>query len=73
MQIFLNDIDEATRFVNDLSNCPYEVDLESGVISIDAKSLLGVITMGINRKLNVVCAADHMPAVKKLIRDYCIA
>jgi len=53
--IMLNSPEDAQEFVNAASRCDYDIDLESGAVAIDAKSLLGVITMGTKRIMRVVC------------------
>ena len=67
-KILLNSPDEVQEFVNAASKCPYDIDLENGSVYIDAKSLLGVLTMGINRKMNVICGSmdeNFLTSVKK--------
>jgi len=67
-KILLNSPDEVQEFVNLASKCPYDIDLEHGSVYIDAKSFLGVLTMGINRKMEVICGTKDekfMSSVKK--------
>ena len=59
LQIMLNSTEDVQEFVNTASRCPFEIDLESGSVYIDAKSFLGVLTMGINRKLEVHCGNNE--------------
>jgi phosphocarrier protein HPr len=52
--IMLNSAEEAQEFVNAASQCNFDIDLYSGSVALDAKSLLGVLTMGTKRILQVV-------------------
>lgn len=47
--------EEVKDFVNKASICPFEIDLQSGNVFIDAKSFLGVLTMAMHRRMEVVC------------------
>ncbi|SDB15712.1 PTS HPr component phosphorylation site [Pseudobutyrivibrio sp. YE44] len=60
-KIRLENTNDAEEFVKAASQCGGDVDLHSGVVYIDGKSLLGVIAMGIKRELNV---SIHDPADK---------
>lgn len=55
--IELTNADDVNEFVSAASKCPYEIDLECGRVYLDGKSLLGVMSMGMNRKLHVI--VDH--------------
>ncbi|SEI37814.1 PTS HPr component phosphorylation site [Lachnospiraceae bacterium A10] len=57
-KILLNSPDDVQEFVKIASQYPFDIDLEHGSVYIDAKSLLGVLTMGINRKLDVICGTQ---------------
>ena len=52
-QILLHDLNDVEEFVETASKSDSEINLESGSVFIDAKSFLGVLTMGVRRKLKV--------------------
>ena len=52
--IELTNADDVNEFVSAASKCPYEIDLECGRVYLDGKSLLGLMSMGMNRKLQVI-------------------
>ncbi len=54
-QIMLDSPEEVKNFVDAASRCPFEIDLTSGNVNIDAKSMLGVMTMDLHRRMDVVC------------------
>ena len=70
--IRLNSAEDAEEFVNAASQCDFEIDLYSGSVALDAKSLLGVLTMGTNRVLEVV-AQKNDPAFYRTASKFVVA
>ncbi|MDD6352109.1 MAG: HPr family phosphocarrier protein [Lachnospiraceae bacterium] len=70
--IRLNSAEDAEEFVNAASQCDFEIDLYSGSVALDAKSLLGVLTMGTNRVLEVV-AQQNDPAFYRKASKFVVA
>ena len=66
--IFLSNPDEAEEFVKEASESHNEINLESGSVAIDGKSLLGVLTMGVHRRLRVNVIGDDRDFVKRISR-----
>ena len=71
-KIRLENTKDAEEFVKAASECGGEVDLHSGVVYIDGKSLLGVLAMGIKREMDVHVSehqanAGFLNAVKKFV------
>ncbi len=58
IKIKLKSIKDVEEFVRIASEYDYDIDLRSGVVFIDAKSFLGVMTMGLEREMYVECAFD---------------
>ncbi|MBQ5431094.1 MAG: HPr family phosphocarrier protein [Lachnospiraceae bacterium] len=54
-RIKLMNTKDAEEFVRIASSYDYDIDLKSGVAYLDAKSLLGVISCGIKREMDVIC------------------
>ena len=54
-QVMLDTPEDVKNFVDAASRCPFEIDLASGNVYIDAKSMLGVMTMALHRRMDVVC------------------
>lgn len=52
-RIMLENAEDAQEFVNAATACGADVDLHSGVVYIDGKSLLGIMAMGIKREMSV--------------------
>ena len=54
-RIKLMNTKDAEEFVRIASSYDYDIDLKSGVAYLDAKSLLGVISCGVKREMEVIC------------------
>ena len=54
-KVVLNSPEEVKEFVKAASQCDAEIDLKSGSIYLDAKSLLGGLSMGIKKEVKVMC------------------
>ena len=56
--ISLTQVNQVQKFVNVVSKVPYDVDMVSGRYTINAKSLLGIYSLDLNRPLQVVMYSD---------------
>lgn len=73
-KIKLQNAKDAQEFVNAAVKCGADVDLHSGVVYIDGKSILGVLAMGIQREMSVhVTSADVDPSFSKVVKKFAIA
>ena len=52
-KILLTSIEEAKRFVTEASRCDFDVDVFYNRFTIDAKSMLGVLSLDLARVLTV--------------------
>lgn len=57
-QIKLNAAEDVQEFVNAASRCDFDIDVFYNRILIDAKSILGVLSMDLNRVLTVKCHGE---------------
>lgn len=72
LKIILNDPEDVKEFVKAASKCPADIDLKSGSIYLDAKSFLGVLTMGIKKELSVICA-KHDETFIRSVQKFAVA
>lgn len=57
--IRLEQPDQAVEFVKAISKCDYDADLKYGSRMVDAKSLLGVISMAISYTVELILHSDE--------------
>lgn len=59
-QIKLNAAEDVREFVNAASKCDFDIDVFYNRIIIDAKSILGILSMDLTKVLTVKCyGEDH--------------
>jgi len=58
-KIRLNAAEDVKEFVQGASQCDFDVDVSYNRILIDAKSILGVLSMDLSRVLTVRCHGEN--------------
>ena len=58
--IRLNETEDVKEFVNEAAKCDFDIDISYNRIIIDAKSILGILSMDLTKVLTVTChGEDH--------------
>lgn len=70
--VIFNNISDVAEFVAAAGKCEYDVDVFSGNQYVDAKSLLGVLSMGIERRLRVLYR-DNDKRFEHKLQKFCVA
>ena len=52
-EVMFDSIEEVKQFVRQAERCPEDIDVCYGSCMVDGKSLLGILSLGIHKKLNV--------------------
>ena len=68
----LTGTEEVEEFVKAASNCDFDIDIFYNRVIIDAKSILGILSMDLNRDLTVHCYGDS-PAFNKTLQKFAVA
>lgn len=71
-QIMLNATEDIQEFVNAASKCDFDIDIFYNRIIIDAKSLLGILSMDLTRQLTVRCYGENSH-FNKVIEKFAVA
>ena len=58
-KVKFNSADEVKEFVAAASKCNFDIDIFYNRVIIDAKSLLGILSMDLTRNLNVRCYGEN--------------
>lgn len=66
--IKLTDADEVQEFVRAAGNCNFDIDISYQRIIIDAKSILGVMGLGLSRELTVKYGGKNLEFENVLTR-----
>ena len=68
--IRLSDMDEVKDFVRAAGGCDFDIDVFYNRVIIDAKSILGVLSLDFSKVLTVQCA-DRDEEFEKTLEKYC--
>ena len=71
--ISLNSIDKVKAFVNDITKFDYDFDLVSGRYVIDAKSIMGIFSLDLSKKIELnIHAENDCDEVLKVLAPYIV-
>ena len=71
-KIRLNAVKDATELVQAAEKCDFDIDVVNGRAVVDAKSLLGVISLGTGNVLMVQCHGENQD-FDKTVQKFAIA
>ena len=71
-KIKLNAVEDATELVQAAEKCDFDIDLANGRAIVDAKSLLGVISLGTGNILVVQCHGENQD-FNKTVQKFAVA
>ncbi len=63
-QIKLCSVEEVKEFVNIVSQYGYEIKLQRDHYKVDAKSIMGVLSLGLNTPLTLIADTDNAVSLK---------
>ena len=70
-QIRLNAAEDVREFVNAASKCDSDIDIFFNRIIIDAKSILGILSMDLTKNLTVKCYGEN-PHFNEVIAKFAV-
>lgn len=69
VQVLLNNIESVNRFVAKMSEKDYDVDLVSGKYLVNAKSMMGVLSLDLTKPVTVNAETDDESFLQEM-EDY---
>ena len=70
MKITFKNPDEVLEFVKTVSKYEFDMDIRKGRVVVDAKSLLGVMHLGLNNEMALQMYSDECEELQKKIAKY---
>lgn len=70
MQITFKNPDEIVDFVNTVCRYEFDMDLKRGKATVDAKSLLGIMYLGLNNVIELQMYSEDCTELKKELEKY---
>ncbi len=71
--IVFDSTEDIQQFLNIIKDYPYDMDLAKGSIIVDAKSILGIMSLGIQNKITLNVHADCCNDLEKDIKQFIAA
>lgn len=71
-KIRLNTINDVKNFVNAVTLCDFDVDLVSGKYVIDAKSIMGILSLDLTQPVNMVVHTDECGGFLESINSFIV-
>ncbi|HPJ21830.1 MAG TPA: HPr family phosphocarrier protein [Clostridia bacterium] len=68
--IKFNSISEVKDFVDIVAGFNYDIDLVSGRYVIDAKSIMGIFSLDLNKPIKLVAYTDNVDSLKEAVSRY---
>ena len=65
--------DDIRNFVKTVEKYPFNMDMKSGKYIVDAKSILGLMTLGLNKKIELKVYEDNCGDLLRDIQPYVAA
>lgn len=72
VRIFIPSPDAANDFVDKTSSLPFDMNLGRGNRIVDAKSLLGVLFIGVGKICNLAAPGEKLKQVQDKLGDYLV-
>lgn len=69
-QVKLDSVDDAKTFVNIVGKYGYDIQLERKGYRVDAKSIMGVLSLGFGKPLTLTADTENALALKRDIKKY---
>lgn len=71
-EVKFHSIKDVEMFVNITNRFGYEIKLKRGEVSVDAKSILGVLSLGIETPLTLLANTLNASDLKRLLTPYLV-
>ena len=70
MKITFKSPDEILEFVNTVSKYEFDMDMKKGRLIVDAKSILGIMNLGLNNVIHLTMHTDDCDDLMEKIAKY---
>lgn len=72
MKVTFKSPEEILEFVNTVSKYEFNMDMKRGRAVVDAKSILGIINLGLNNVVDLIMYADDCKELKSKIAKFAV-
>ena len=71
VNIVFRNPEEVQEFITIASKYPYNMDMKRGAYMIDAKSILGILSLGVGQRMKLQILEDNCEELVYCIRKFC--
>ncbi|MBC5745526.1 HPr family phosphocarrier protein [Lachnospiraceae bacterium MD308] len=71
--VMFRKIDDMLDFIKKVENYPFDMDMKSGRFTVDAKSLFGILNLGLEKKIELKVYDEDCDALFEDIAPYVTA
>lgn len=73
-KVRFNSVDDVKNFCNAAGHCEFNMDLASGRYLVDAKSLMGILSLSLDKSVNLQIQVDTEDECAKFLQniDFCL-
>ena len=70
IKVKFKNINDIVDFVKRVEKFPYNMDIQQGQLMVDAKSLLGIMNLGLNQTVNLTVYSEECKDLEREIKNY---
>jgi len=70
IKLTFKNVNDIVDFVNRVEKFPYNMDMQQGQLVVDAKSLLGIMNLGLNQAVNLTVYSEECKDLEREIKNY---
>lgn len=70
LKLVFHQPEDIMEFVNVVQKYPYDMDMKKGRIVVDAKSLLGLMNLGLQQEVELQIYEEHCEDLKEAIQKF---
>lgn len=69
-QIVLSSVNQVKSFVDKMSKHPFEINLSNGRYTVNAKSIMGVLSLDLTKMITLTAQCEEDEALRSDLADY---
>lgn len=67
--IVFSSVEEIIQFVNQAGKCEFDIDVRYNHIIIDAKSIVGLMGIGVGKEVEIICHTEDISPEGLLVKS----
>lgn len=72
LKLVFHQPEDIMEFVNVVQNFPYDMDMKKGSLIVDAKSLLGLMNLGLQQEVKLQVYEEQCEDLKEAVQKFAV-